>query len=135
MLASSALAAPASDVASYRSKIVPFLEKYCFDCHDQDTQKGQLRLDEFEGFESDHLHTWTQIFQQLDTGEMPPKKKAQPTDAERAAIQDWITAQAAQHIKEQAATQRKLNRRELSAALQDLTGRRSTSVRDCPPIA
>jgi len=108
--------------AEFRSDVRPLLEKYCFDCHDEETQKGQLRLDEFVGFESEHLHTWTQVFQNLDSREMPPPKKAQPTDAERAAIQKWITAQTTEHIEKQAATQRKLNRRELSAALQDLTG-------------
>ena len=112
----------ATSFADFRSDVRPLLEKYCFDCHGEETQKGQLRLDEFAEFEGDKLHTWTQIYGQLDSRQMPPEKKAQPTENERESIQKWITAQTAEHIEKQAATQRKLNRRELSAALKDLTG-------------
>lgn len=121
-LATLAIALTASASADFHKDVHPLFEEYCFDCHGEETQKGQLRLDQFTGFSRDHLHTWTQVFEQLDTHEMPPQKKTQPTGAEREAIQRWIIEQTADHIKKQASAQRKLNRRELSAALQDLTG-------------
>jgi len=65
-----------------------FLQKHCTDCHDAETQKGKVRLDnlaaDFTAPASAEL--WGRVFTQLERREMPPKKKAQPSDAEREAI-------------------------------------------------
>lgn len=58
-------------------KFEAFLTKYCVDCHGPDKEKGDLRIDtlsrEFNtGIDSQH---WAEVIEQVNTGEMPPKKK------------------------------------------------------------
>ncbi|WDI41502.1 DUF1592 domain-containing protein [Bremerella sp. P1] len=62
------------------------------------------------------------VHEALTSGDMPPKEELQPTEAEKRQILTWIVQQAAQNANEIYGTQRRLNRREFSAALQDLTG-------------
>ena len=108
--------------ADFGGKIRPLMETYCFDCHDGETQEGGVRLDDITSFEEGSQHLWTSIFEQLSSGQMPPAKKDQPAASERREILQWIHAQTAEQIEKHSAVQRRLNRREFSAALQDLTG-------------
>ena len=75
-----------------------FAEKYCLECHDVATQKGDR---EFETFKfplanEASLITAKDIVDQLTLREMPPKKAAQPSDEERLAVirvlRDGITS-------------------------------------------
>ena len=67
-----------------------FLEKHCFDCHDADTQKGKVNLEAL----SFHITTikqaelWQKVLNALNAGEMPPEKKPQPKNAEKADFLD-----------------------------------------------
>jgi mono/diheme cytochrome c family protein len=72
-----------------------FLQKHCFECHDADTQKGKLRLDNLAADFTSPVNAdiWGRVFAQLEKREMPPKKKAQPSDAERQAVLDWLGPQ------------------------------------------
>jgi hypothetical protein len=60
--------------------IEPFFENYCFDCHDTDTAKADLDLEGLTRSIVDvaDAQNWQDILDQLNSGEMPPKKKAQP---------------------------------------------------------
>ena len=109
-------------LADYQSVVRPLLRKYCFDCHGEETQKGRIRYDLITEYKSSDQHLWTLVHENLADAEMPPDNKAQPTDEERQIILDWITEQAANALAENANAQRRLNRREFSAALQDVTG-------------
>ena len=53
-----------------------FLQKYCFECHDADTQKGKLRLDNLAADFTSPVNAdiWGRVFAQLEKREMPPKK-------------------------------------------------------------
>ena len=58
-------------------KFEAFLTKYCVDCHGPDKEKGDLRLDKLSrefnsGIDSQH---WAEVIEQINTGDMPPKKK------------------------------------------------------------
>jgi hypothetical protein len=108
----------ANDFASIR----PLLAKYCWRCHGADEQPALLRLDRLAGWEGSNEQLWTAIHEALAGGTMPPPEAPQPTTAERRQVLSWIMAQAARHKAETAGAQRRLNRRELSAALQDLIG-------------
>ena len=57
-----------------------FLEKHCVDCHDEDVQKGDVRLDnlEFNFADANNRQLWTDVFDIVSLGEMPPKKKKRP---------------------------------------------------------
>lgn len=61
------------------------LKEYCFDCHGDGESKGQVALDQ-----PMELGTWERVINALERGEMPPKKKRQPTAAERAELIAWI---------------------------------------------
>ncbi len=106
-----------------------FLQKHCTDCHDAETQKGKVRLDnlaaDFTAPASAEL--WGRVFTQLERREMPPKKKAQPSDAEREAILHWLGPQlraavAARQQAEGRVALRRLNRVEYQRTMHDLLG-------------
>ena len=51
------------------------LDIYCFSCHDEDTQKGDLRLDQLDELSLDaRLNLLNKMQEQLFFGEMPPRK-------------------------------------------------------------
>jgi hypothetical protein len=93
-----ASAASALDTAEYEKTIKPFFQEHCFKSHDERKQKGDLRLDtlpvDFAGAKtSEH---WADILDQMNSGDMPPKKEPRPKAQEAAAVVDWITAQLAE---------------------------------------
>lgn len=108
--------------AEYQNDIRPLLEKYCSECHGDKTQKGQVRFDEFTGYRSSDVQLWTLVHEMLSDGEMPPEDKPQPSDVERQRLRQWIMDEAGNELAGDPGKQRRLNRREFSAALQDLTG-------------
>ena len=118
VLAASAAEAGA-DAQAFKDRVLPLLRTYCFDCHGPDVQEARLRFDEIDGFRFPDRHLWTMIHEQLSTGEMPPKEGAQPGAAEKSAALALIAE--AQRALEPGST-RRLNRRELGRALQDITG-------------
>ena len=68
----------------FKSKIQPFLQKYCMDCHDNETQKGGIALHDLKGVSVSNYGLWQQIWEQVSLKEMPPrKKKKQPALTER----------------------------------------------------
>lgn len=112
-------AATSADPDGFRARVAPFLKQHCLSCHGPEKQKSQLRLDRLAGHRAGDTHLWTQVHEKLSTGEMPPEERTKPTEAEKRQVLEWIQ-------KEQKALRtggtRRLNRRELSAALQRLTG-------------
>jgi hypothetical protein len=80
---------------SIEPKVDTLLENYCFSCHDEDTQKGDVRFDNLGTLSLDmRLDLLNTMQEKVRFGEMPPKKKkAQPTEAERAALLGWISAE------------------------------------------
>ena len=79
----------------FNKDIKPLLERYCYNCHDEDTQKGDVQLDSLDadivkGKDGEHWHA---ALDAINIDDMPPpKKKRQPSDAERRKIVEWITA-------------------------------------------
>lgn len=103
----------------FRSSIAPIMQRYCFECHGPDKQAAQLRYDRLTEFRSQDRHLWTAIHERLAAGEMPPSGSPQPNEQEKQRVLKWIESQ--QRALRGGGT-RRLNRREFSAALQDLTG-------------
>ena len=114
--------APSALLADDLDTVRPLLAKYCLRCHGAEEQQAQVRFDRFTGFDRSNEQLWSSVHEVLIGGEMPPKGEAQPTAEERQRLQSWIIDQATRHKAETAGSQRRLNRRELSAALQDLVG-------------
>jgi hypothetical protein len=114
--------APSALLADDLDTVRPLLAKYCLRCHGAEEQQAHVRFDRFTGFDRSNEQLWSSVHEVLIGGEMPPKGEMQPTAEERQRIQSWIIDQAARHKAETAGSQRRLNRRELSAALSDLVG-------------
>ena len=114
---------------SIPDSIEPFFETYCFDCHDSDTAKADLDLESLTrsiANGTDALH-WQDILDQLNSGEMPPKKKAQPGKEELAKVVGDLTEslQSAQAMLRDSGGEialRRLNKREYITTIKDLMG-------------
>jgi mono/diheme cytochrome c family protein len=114
--AGSALAAPG---AAYPEGIRPLLEKHCFECHGEKTQKAGVRLDGIEDFRAADVTLWTKVHEAVASREMPPEDEPQLAEEEVARLLAWIEDE--QRGAEPPRT-RRMNRRELAAALRDVTG-------------
>src|SRR3954467_10791176 len=65
-----------------------FLEKHCIRCHGPEKEKGDLRIDQLSrdfklGVDA---HRWADVIEQVNSGEMPPKKEKKPTQEEIGAF-------------------------------------------------
>lgn len=108
-----------------------FLGKYCLECHDSATQKGDR---DYEAFalplsSESALIAAKDIIDQLTLKEMPPKKADQPADEERLAMLRALregTAAARSLIQSTGSRTvlRRLNHREYENTLATLFGRR-----------
>ena len=98
LLGSLVSSASAGDAFLVDSRVKPLLEKYCFKCHDEDEQKGDIRLDALESLALDaRLDLLNNVHEQIFIGEMPPKKKKQPTEAERNLLVEWLSKDLQAH--------------------------------------
>ena len=72
----------AVDEAGFRKTVIPFLENYCLDCHDNETQEGKLSLEGIRPTMTEGaLETWRLVQEQLQFADMPPAKKKQAKKA------------------------------------------------------
>lgn len=99
--------------------IAPFLKQHCVSCHGPDKQESRIRLDQLKGVETGNRNLWTMIHEQVGSGEMPPKTRPRPAADESKQVLTWI---ADKQRTLGVGGARRLNRRELSAALRDVTG-------------
>ena len=75
------------------------LYENCTSCHDDSEQEGDIRLDQLDQLKLEtRLDLLNKIQEQIHFGQMPPKKeKVQPTDAERIAMLEWVSAELKKH--------------------------------------
>ena len=76
-----------------------FVDTHCMECHDSDTKKGDLDLSRFrnESAVMKDRTVWRNVYEKVESHQMPPpKRKTQPSDAERQALLSWIMEIAAQ---------------------------------------
>lgn len=104
-----------------------FLKQYCNDCHGEEKQKGDRRFDQLSlpASKVDDILDLQDIIDQLNLGDMPPKKAKQPSSADRTAIVDAFTKEVAEARKKFSSTGgqtvlRRLNRREYVNTIGDL---------------
>ena len=93
-----------------------FFTTHCVHCHGDSEQNAQIRLDKID----DRMtpQAWAKIYEAVARGDMPPADEPQPTSLEKERFLKAIEDNRSSNL----ARQRRLNRRELSAALQELTG-------------
>jgi hypothetical protein len=131
-----ALGPPRARAASTLSTVQPpqTFQKYCFECHGGSKHKGDVsieRLIRLSGQTSvgAYWEDWNKVAEMLESGEMPPKDKAEifPTDDERAATAAWVRSALAAYEAEHSGdpgrvTVRRLTSAEYGYAVRDLTG-------------
>lgn len=72
-----------------------FLENHCFDCHDEETAKGNLSLTDLGPVDETNAAIWKSVWAQVTLQEMPPKKRSQP-DIDivmRLRFSEWIVSE------------------------------------------
>ena len=123
-----AVVASAED-PTFKDKILPFMQKYCLDCHNADKAAGGLTLEGYvsEAHARKDRKTWASVQHVLAAGEMPPKKKAQPGKDEREFVVAWVentlTKIDCGSSKDPGrVTVRRLNRAEYNNTIRDLCG-------------
>ena len=77
-----------------------FLKSHCFDCHDNDTAKGDLSLEDLGSVDETSAAVWKSIWAQVTLQEMPPKKKSQPGIIDRLRFSDWIVSELQRVMKD-----------------------------------
>ena len=106
-----------------------FLSNYCLDCHDALTEKGSVNLEDlsFQVTNIQEAELWQKVLNTMNSGEMPPEKKKQPEQSEKADFLDAL-AQTMVDARRSLAdtggeiTMRRLNRREYQNSMASLLG-------------
>ncbi len=104
-----------------------FLTTYCNDCHGAEKQKGDRRFDKLllPATKVDTLIDLKDILDQINLGEMPPKKSKQPSQLEQKVFIEQATLALTEGRESLASTDgssvlRRLNRREYINTIGDL---------------
>ncbi|HEX7899764.1 MAG TPA: DUF1592 domain-containing protein [Planctomycetota bacterium] len=123
----------------YREQIRPLAAKYCLDCHSTKDKKGDLDLERFGTLDDIRKDTrpWLHVVENLENGEMPPKKKPQPTEAERKVLTGWTRLMLEAEARANAGDPgrvvvRRLSNAEYGHTIRDLTGVDLDPARDFP---
>lgn len=83
--------ARAETQAVVSQEVQTVLVKRCLECHNAETQEGDVRLDNLAGLEKDaKLALLNKAQEQLYFELMPPKEAAQPTTAQRNLLTAWV---------------------------------------------
>lgn len=123
----------------YQSDVAALLTRFCFDCHDAESAQGDLNLAQYQSIDSiarDHRH-WAVVAQQVEQMKMPPADSAQPDDADRLTILQWIRDFQKHEADRDAGNPgpvlaRRLSNSEFDYTIRDLTGVDIQPTREFP---
>jgi len=128
----SALKRPRADFAKseahFHKEVLPLLNRSCWDRQGDGATKGGFSLDAFTNLNSvlKDRRAWEHVLHNVESGEMPPKKKTQPTLAERESLVAWIGKTLfpvdPANPDPGRVTLRRLNRVEYDNTIRDLVG-------------
>jgi hypothetical protein len=115
--------------ASFNASVKPLISAHCIDCHGEDTQKANLRLDTLpiDLHDDAAMATWIKVLDKVSAGEMPPKKRERPPQKQIDAATQWLahelrTASLNRQQKHGRVVLRRLNATEYQNTLRDLLG-------------
>ncbi len=119
-----------ADTARAADSFDAFLEKYCVRCHGPEKEKGDLRIDRLsrDFKQGPDVHHWAELIEQVNSGEMPPKKeKKRPAQDEIAAFVTSLDARikegrASRMAARPAVAHYRLSRKEYQNTVYDLLG-------------
>ncbi|MBT22054.1 hypothetical protein CMK17_19205, partial [Candidatus Poribacteria bacterium] len=101
---------------AFKAAVSPLVEASCIDCHDADTDT-QLNFEKLGHDLSDAatFRQWVKIFDRVQKGDMPPKKKKRPDkelkNKAMAALGDDLRTE---NLKQQSATKGRVPSRRLT---------------------
>ena len=102
-----------------------FLERYCMDCHDSDTTKGDFDLEYLRSADLNQektLDQWERVLKRVRDGEMPPpKKKKQPSSEERSSAVNALHLSLKNNSSDKGVL-RRLNTSEYERSIESLLG-------------
>jgi len=130
----------AADLNTEFSKDVrPILSKYCLGCHSTKAKKGSLDLERFASTDDirKDVKPWQGMVEQIETGEMPPKDRPQPTAEEKKKLIAWVKnfldAEAKANVGDPGRVPlRRLSNSEYNYTIRDLTGVDLRPTREFP---
>ena len=113
---------------AFEPAVSPLVDASCIECHDRDT-KTTLNFEElnFDLGNPEAFRMWEKVFNQIESGEMPPEKKPRPNPGLKTAALESLY----QQLRETSLTQqqkngrtpaRRLTRTEYEYTLHDLLG-------------
>ena len=104
-----------------------FVAKHCYECHDEDVQKGDFDLASlsFNLDDEETLQKWVKVFDQVDKAQMPPKKKKQPDFKVKKTFTNSLANLLIESDKKRRESTgrsriRRLNRHEFESALSEI---------------
>ncbi len=121
----------ATEPDTFKTRILPFLDKYCLSCHNEDKASAGLVLSGYtsEAHARKNRKDWAAAQHVLAAGEMPPKKKPQPSKEDKEFFINWVENTLTRvncdpsTVKDPGrVTIRRLNRSEYNNTIRDLCG-------------
>ena len=113
---------------NYQQQVEPLFAKFCFPCHGDLKQKGDVRLNTLDPamLTRADAEGWHSALDMIHAAEMPPEDQEQMSDAERRLMVQWLQQslrRAAERQKgERHVVMRRLTREQYTNSLQDLLG-------------
>jgi mono/diheme cytochrome c family protein len=106
------------------------VKKYCLSCHSTKAKKGSLDLERFTTLDDvrKDVKVWQGMIEQIEAGEMPPKERPQPTEAEKKQLLAWVRGFLDAEAKARSGDPGYVPLRRLSNAEYDYTVRALTGV-------
>ncbi|MDG1510060.1 MAG: DUF1592 domain-containing protein [Mariniblastus sp.] len=106
-----------------------FFRAHCLDCHNSETQEGQVDLETlpFRIATIEEAELWQKVLDALNSGEMPPEDSQQPGNKEKANFLDdlsrtMVTARKVLSDSGGKITMRRLNKRDYQNSIESLLG-------------
>jgi hypothetical protein len=120
-------------------QIETLLTDYCYSCHGDGGDEGNLKLDELLASDDrmNDREAWWSVLKNVRADIMPPADEPHPTADEKQALADWIKARVfaldPQHPDPGRVTLRRLNRIEYRNTIVDLMGIEFDTEAEFPP--
>ena len=118
-----------ADEAFFESKVRRVFAEHCNTCHSTKKHKGDLDLERFASLAdiSKEPMIWEGVLEQIQTGEMPPKKEPQLSFGQKAMLTKWVQSTLddialASAGDPGAVVMRRLSNMEYTYTVRDLTG-------------
>jgi hypothetical protein len=125
-VALSASGAEKSPVADFHKEISPILEQYCYECHGDGYDKGNVAFDALTDASLMNNDLWLKVLNNVRAGVMPAQQKTRPTPEDQQKLERWIKYDAfgidPHNPDPGRVTVRRLNRTEYRNTIRDLMG-------------